>query len=460
MGIYNNYIKSKYTQQKWAEFLDQAEKRRDTSYEDYKEQFIDSMHGFASVHESNLNKCLSCYKEAISSSFCEKNYALISEKKLRTILSRCKVMILTANPIEKAILHYMIASQTKERIRRIICGNTAYFVFKWGEYWIAHVHQTQMGATRDMGTNATIHDALKYFTPNVIFSLGVAFGIDYRTQSIGDVIVSKRILPYSENKRDEDKVKPDRSQDKFIDKWLHVRLVNAIGFLDSVTYGDILTGGSVLSSFEEKDKICLGYSKSDFVVGGEMEGNALFQFADSEGIPGVVIKGICDWGVAKNGIYPEDSKREEEFKDSLQAYAMCQVVNTCSSLFADPQLFSQPKNEDLKTLKRSYALSQICIGIYFVFTLAYSLSCLYVRNMPSASNSTVEQIYSALSNPLIWLLILVIVFSFIALNAYTSTKRIKYNPKKELKDQKFYKDLGNGCFEELIANRDDISHVR
>lgn len=75
-----------------------------------------------------------------------------------------------------------------------------------------------------MGSNATINEALKHFTPNVIISLGIAFGIDYTTQNIGDVIVSRRILPYNENKRDEDKIKPDRSQDKTIDDWLHVRL--------------------------------------------------------------------------------------------------------------------------------------------------------------------------------------------------------------------------------------------
>lgn len=50
-----------------------------------------------------------------------------------------------------------------------------------------------------------------------------------------------------------------------------------------------------------------------------MEGSARYQFANSENVPGVVIKGICDWGVSKNDIYPEDPKKEERFKDSLQA---------------------------------------------------------------------------------------------------------------------------------------------
>ena len=74
-----------------------------------------------------------------------------------------------------------------------------------------------------------------------------------------------------------------------------------------------------MSSVAEKDRICAGYTKSDYIIGGEMEGSALYQFANSENVPGVVIRGICDWGVSKNDIYPEDPKKEERFKDSLQA---------------------------------------------------------------------------------------------------------------------------------------------
>lgn len=73
---------------------------------------------------------------------------------------------------------------------------------------MAHVHQNETGSYKDMGSNLTIAEALKHFTPNVIISLGIAFGIDYNSQELGDVIVSRRVFPYSENKRDKDKVKP------------------------------------------------------------------------------------------------------------------------------------------------------------------------------------------------------------------------------------------------------------
>ena len=107
-----------------------------------------------------------------------------------------------------------------------------------------------------------------------------------------------------------------------------------------------------MSSFEEKDRVCVAYSKSDYVVGGEMEGSALFQISYSSGIPCAVIKGICDWGVAKNDIFPNEPEREDEFKDSLQAYAMSQVVEKCYPLFRDGTIFSSSKMKNLEFEKR------------------------------------------------------------------------------------------------------------
>ena len=371
----------KYTSKNWSQFLDDAEKRRESAHEEYrsyKNDFIETMRAFESEYSRELNEFYQFYREATSPYFFSEHYALLDEEKTKQVLSRCKVLVLTANPIEKAIFHYMVVhqermSRSEKTIRRIICKNTVFFIFKWGSYWVAHVHQAETGANKNMGANATIYESLEYFRPNVIISLGVAFGIDYRSQKIGDVIVSKRVLPYSENKRDEDKIKPDRSQDKTIDNWLHMRLINANGFLDSVTYGDILSGGSVLSSFNEKDKICLGYTKADYIIGGEMEGHALFQFANTDGIPGVVIKGICDWGVAKNDIFPNNPTREERFKDSLQAFAMAAAVEKSIPLFSDPKLFSEPKNANVKHLLKEQRVYRWCIGITALILFAMGL---------------------------------------------------------------------------------------
>lgn len=397
-----------YKSKNWCAFLEKAADRQKKSgsnesqseIEAYKTHLTEFMRQYNSdpKHSKDLVDCYKEYKYAGTKKFYDEYYYTLDAKKLDDALSMCAVMIVTANDIEKTILHSEIA-KTESKISRFIGRQNSYFIFKWGEYYVAHVHQGETGANKDMGTNSTICDALKHFTPNVIISLGVAFGIDYTVQQLGDVLVSKRILPYSENKRDEDMLKPDRSQDKTIDSWLHVRLQNAAEFLKNVTYGDILTGGSVMSSFEEKDKICLGYTKSDFVIGGEMEGNAVFQTSKRIGIPGVVMKGICDWGVAKNDIYPEDPEKEEQFKESLQALAMKKAIESCSLLMQDKALFSKPKNKNVDVLQKQNKIAKVIAVIPQVLILASVLLSIILPNIRGeVSNSLLSIIY----NPFVW----------------------------------------------------------
>lgn len=402
-----------YTKKDWGNFLEEAKeristlnetddkkaerkarcehscedcKKPPTAYDCHECDIIESIKNFAEEKpDGDLNKELKTayksYENGKSIKFFETNIKCLQENKLK-LLKRCKILIVTANPIEKATLHSLMAERNpKRKILRFICDTNVYYVFKWGKYWVAHVHQHQTGANKDFGAVNTVFETLKYVHPNVILSLGVAFGIDYKKQKIGDVLVSKYIFPYSENKRDREEVKPDRMQDKRIDYWLDVRLANATGFLDEnngVYYGGMLSGGSVVSSATEKDRVCTAYSGSDCIIGGEMEGSGLFQVSYFTGIPCVVIKGICDWGVAKNDIYPTDSDKENKLKDSLQAYAMMQVIEKCEPLFSDKTLFATSKNKVFEREKKKNKL----LSIASIVTLICMLTALILFLIP------------------------------------------------------------------------------
>lgn len=337
------------------------------------------------------------------------------ETELLKELKGCKVLIVTANENEKNILHYKVAEQRKETaITRIIFGNVAYFIFRWEAYKVAHVHQHQMGANRDLGMRKTLEEVFSVFRPNVVFSMGVAFGIDPQTQNIGDVLVSHKIFPYSENKVNDDSILPDRSQDKIIDNWLDVRFANTTGFLEDVTYGSILSGGSVLSSTRDKLRICRAYSEQDFVIGGEMEGSALFQLCASYDIPCAVIKGICDWGTCKNGVYCDNSdlecddtpqdydshEKEAHLKTCAQAYAMMQVFEKCNVLFRDSTLFNHPKTRAIDMERK---ISNRLLGVSIASNAAILLILLFkfwsIQTMDNlvCSNITVYTLICAIS---------------------------------------------------------------
>lgn len=410
LSWYKEYIHSeKYDVSKWGAYCDRIETKKESSKEDAQkvaaeeESYVRSnMMRFhengsakcgASTEDSTCDRTLDYLFENLQTknlvATVERKYTYKDETDLRKELKGCKVLIVTANDIERNILHYRITEDRKDqKITRIIHGNVAYFIFKWGEYKVVHVHQHQMGSNRDLGMRKTLEEVFSFFKPNVVFSMGVAFGIDPTTQNIGDVLVSHKVFPYSENKVRDDIIIPDRSQDKVIDNWLDVRFANTAGFLEGVTYGSILSGGSVLSSNEDKMRICRAYSKQDFVIGGEMEGSALFQLCAGYDIPCAVIKGICDWGNRKNGIYCDDSvtvkkdehptseedKKEAHLKTCAQAFAMTQVFEKCDVLFRDPTLFSHPKTRAVDTerkisdwLVRLSAFTCILMLVYEIF---------------------------------------------------------------------------------------------
>lgn len=402
LGWYKEYIHpEKYNVSKWGEYLDriQPEVYDSKKEEEYVRRNMQLFHKAGSskygtcktedIRQNPLDHLFDYLQTKNLVAVADDMYILKDETELKKELKGCKVLIVTANDIERNILHYKIRGDRKDqKIIRIIFENVAYFIFQWGKYKVAHVHQHQKGGYRDRGMRRTLEEVFSVFRPNVVFSMGVAFGIDPTTQNVGDVLVSHKVFPYGENKVRDEIILPDRSQDKVIDNWLDVRFANTAGFLEGVTYGSILSADSVLSSDENKARICRAYSKQDFVVGGEMEGSALFQLCAGYGIPCAVIKGICDWGSRKNGIYRDDSvtvkrdehrtseahKKEAHLKTCAQAFAMTQVFEKCNVLFRDPTLFSHPKTRAVDTerkisdwLVRLSAFTCILMLVYEIF---------------------------------------------------------------------------------------------
>ena len=173
-----------------------------------------------------------------------------------------------------------------------------------------------------------------------------------------------------------------------------------------------------------------------------MEGNALFQYANTDGIPGVVIKGICDWGVAKNDIFPDNPAKEEKFKDSLQALAMVRSVEKSTRLFIDPELFSEPKNANASFLRKEQIVYRWCIGLTAAVLFIMGIYELARNHVFFHSEWT---LYNMISSPLLLVFISIVLLYVLAFNSYL-WKRIKaanYNTDKELRDAESYIDLGN-----------------
>ena len=182
-----------------------------------------------------------------------------------------------------------------------------------------------------------------------------------------------------------------------------------------------------------------------------MEGTALFQNASTDGIPGGVIKGICDWGVAKNDIFPDDLTKEEKYKDSLQAFAMACAVAKSTRLFVDPELFSETKNANVTFLRKEQKVYRWCIGL--TSALLFIMGIFEMARNYVLFNSD-WTLHNVVSTPLLLLLISIVLLYVLTFNSYL-WKRIKsanYITDRELKNAESHFDLGNGYAEEIVGS--------
>lgn len=99
--------------------------------------------------------------------------------RINMYLSEVKIMIITANQMERDSLFSYFSRQSCHHIIKIAKGNIVYSFFKIGDNKVVHVEPVNIGSYTHGGATTTISEALKVVRPSIIISLGVAYGANY-----------------------------------------------------------------------------------------------------------------------------------------------------------------------------------------------------------------------------------------------------------------------------------------
>ena len=276
-----------------------------------------------------------------------------------------QVLVLTANSIESNLLVRLLFQETGYPLPTFVADNCVYRFGIISGLNVVHLQPQSISSHTKEGAGNALDGALKRFTPKLVVSLGVAFGINPERQHVGDVLVSKYICAYdAKNKRTDGSFALSKdaffeSDSRLMGGWMSPLSCEAFPTDDSRVsfhwYCDtILSGGTVLSDVEERDMLAGEVkSKGYDVIGGEMEGNGVYYECRKEDIPCVVIKGICDWGALKNGWdyvwkYLEKTTEKQESidyeKDSDTIKDCIQALATTNAFHALKYLLSFDKN--------------------------------------------------------------------------------------------------------------------
>lgn len=293
-------------------------------------------------------------------------------------LTKCKVLILTANYVEGVtVTNCLMLWNGGGPLERVLEDDHIYqFATVFGIN-IVHIWPRGTASFTTHGSFNALTAALRRFTPTFVFAVGVAFGANPDEQKLGDVLVSSHLVFYdSFNKLTDGNLtlSPDEVQEvgssilngcRFLDDeeadgptryMLNGKPLGEFGWFK----GALLTGGTVLSDAHEK-RLLMEASKAmgREIIGGEMEGSGVYFACNGadKSIPFVIVKGICDWGVNKNGWLfvaekQADNKRtqkaiQKRIKDCVQAYACENALITTMYMLVqfgnlvDPNLHDQ-----------------------------------------------------------------------------------------------------------------------
>lgn len=233
-------------------------------------------------------------------------------------------LFITANAYEKSAFKKHFRSEGE----KYILGKT-YYYGHFGTYKATYIHIDEQGVTNPAST-PLVGELIREIKPVAVVMVGIAFGSDEKKQKIGDVLVSKRILPY-----DAQKFLETITHYKETPKDVGFQLLNAFNDYENWHYsldcskqsvvfvGSVLTGSRLINNFDYRTKLLNDFKEHD-PIGGEMEAYGIYSMCKLHGVSEwIIIKGICDWGY----------KKDDPDKETHQEIAANAAADFCHHVF-------------------------------------------------------------------------------------------------------------------------------
>lgn len=178
-------------------------------------------------------------------------------------------------------------------------GGRAYFDLGYIHGQRVALVQVAMGAATVGGSIATTLLMLPYLKPRFLIMVGIAFGVDETKQTIGTVLISRKVLGYEQQRigTADDGVRLDVQRGSITDASPElVSLLEAATGVWSdapVEFGLMLSGEKLVDNVDYRED--LKSIADGQAIGGEMEGAGLIVAAADKPTPWVIVKAICDW---------------------------------------------------------------------------------------------------------------------------------------------------------------------
>ena len=301
------------------------------------------------------------------------SYIYESHKKINMYLSEVRIMIITANEIERETLFAYFCENSQHRIVKIAKENIVYSFFYIGNNKVVHIEPANIGAYAHGGAADAIQESVEIVNPNIIVSVGVAYGANFKNNEIGDVLVGRQHFSYDKATKISNgtigikKLHLEEPDDYMLSRFksnvlTEDKKIGIFGNKFSVVFGNMVTGEFVVDSIEIRNMIFSPFEPFG-IIGGEMEAYGIFEaIKKCEDTHCILMKGICDWGAGKNETVnisqnggesekKQNNKKENKKynpKNDFQTLAMFNACQICEELLIREEMFSDLKIKGFK----------------------------------------------------------------------------------------------------------------
>jgi nucleoside phosphorylase len=227
--------------------------------------------------------------------------------------ARADVLLVTVTKVEtKAVLN-IVKRKLSRDYRVLHINHRTYYDLGIIGGARTFMVRSEMGAGGPSGSILTVSEGITELSPSSVIMVGIAFGVDPDKQQIGDILVSKQMLPYELQRigtgTDDELVIIPRGDRPSASPRLLDRFRDAELRWDGpkVRFGLVLSGEKLVDNLDFRNQLCkLGPE----AIGGEMEGAGLYAAASLHKVDWILVKAVCDWADGKK--HENKGQRQEE----------------------------------------------------------------------------------------------------------------------------------------------------
>ncbi|HYP27228.1 MAG TPA: tetratricopeptide repeat protein [Blastocatellia bacterium] len=212
----------------------------------------------------------------------------------------CDVLIITATEVESEAVLQVFKEATGEAVKPVSIDKRMYHDLGIVNGASVYLAQSQMGSGGPGASQQTVQRGIDALKPSSVIMVGIAFGINSKKQSIGDILVSQQLMLYDLQRVGRSKegqleiiLRGDRPRASsrllnfFQGAHLHWDKSKA-----KVRFGLVLSGEKLVDNIDFRDQLKAFEQEA---IGGEMEGAGLYVASYDENTDWILVKAICDW---------------------------------------------------------------------------------------------------------------------------------------------------------------------